>query len=138
MTFTTVLILYVVTFAVFMGLDYLGLSYLIKPTFERFIPDLMLDSPRLGPAAMFYAFYIVGVLWFVSVPAMTGDKSLVWVFGTAAFIGALGYGTYEFTSLAVMKDWTWTMTLTDFFWGIALTGTAATAGVAITRAVAPI
>ncbi|PTX55970.1 putative membrane protein [Litoreibacter ponti] len=131
----TIAILYISTFAVFLALDYLGLSYLIKPTFERFIPDLILDSPRLGPALMFYSFYIVGVLWFVSMPAMTGDKSLLWVFGTAAFLGALGYGTYEFTNLSVMKDWNWTMTLTDFFWGIALTGTAATAGVAITRSI---
>lgn len=130
-----IVILYVITFAVFLGIDYVGLSYLIKPTFEAEIPDLILDSPRLGPAVMFYAFYIVGVLWFVSMPALAQDKSLLWVFGTAAFIGALGYGTYEFTNLAVMKDWTWKMALTDFFWGIALTGTAATVGVASVRAI---
>ena len=131
----TYLILYGTTFAIFLAIDYVGLSYLIKPTFERFIPDLLLDSPRLGPALLFYAFYIAGLLWFVSVPALFGDKSLLWVFGSAAFLGAIGYGTYEFTSLAVMKGWSWTMVATDLTWGTLLTAASATAGVWVTRAV---
>ncbi len=129
----TLIVLYLSTFVIFMGLDYLGLSYLIKPTFERDIGPLLLDQFRIGPALMFYAFYIAVLLWFVSWPAMTEDKSLLWVLGNAALIGALGYGTYEFTSLAVMKDWTWTMTLTDFTWGTCLTAVAATGGVWIAR-----
>lgn len=41
----TLAILYVVTFAVFLGLDYLGLSYIVKPTFERNIEPLLCRSP---------------------------------------------------------------------------------------------
>lgn len=129
----TIAILYVVTFAVFLGLDYLGLSYLIKPTFEKDIKSLLLESPRMGPAVVFYAFYIFCVLWFVSWPAMQQNHSLLWVFGTAALIGAMGYGTYEFTNLATLKDWTWRMVATDFTWGTLLTGTSATIGVAVAR-----
>ena len=129
----TIAILYVVTFVVFLGLDYLGLSYLIKPTFEKDIKGLLLDSPRMGPAVVFYAFYIFCVLWFVSWPAMQQNHSLLWVFGTAALIGAMGYGTYEFTNLATLKDWTWRMVATDFTWGTLLTGTSATIGVAVAR-----
>ena len=122
----TIAILYVVTFAVFLGLDYLGLSYLIKPTFEKDIKGLLLDNPRMGPAVVFYAFYIFCVLWFVSWPAIQQERTLLWVFGTAALIGAMGYGTYEFTNLATLKDWTWRMVATDFIWGTLLTGTSAT------------
>ena len=129
----TIAILYVVTFAVFLGLDYLGLSYLIKPTFEKDIKSLLLESPRMGPAVVFYAFYIFCVLWFVSWPAMQQERTLLWVFGTAALIGAMGYGTYEFTNLATLKDWTWRMVAADFTWGTLLTGTSATIGVAVAR-----
>ncbi|MEQ8257256.1 MULTISPECIES: DUF2177 family protein [Roseovarius] len=129
----TIAILYVVTFAVFLGLDYLGLSYLIKPTFEKDVKGLLLDSPRTGPAVVFYAFYIFCVLWFVSWPAIQQERTLLWVFGTAALIGAMGYGTYEFTNLATLKDWTWRMVATDFTWGTLLTGTSATVGVAVAR-----
>lgn len=129
----TIAILYVVTFAVFLGLDYLGLSYLIKPTFEKDIKSLLLESPRMGPAVVFYAFYIFCVLWFVSWPAIQQERTLLWVFGTGALIGAMGYGTYEFTNLATLKDWTWRMVATDFTWGTLLTGTSATIGVAVAR-----
>lgn len=132
----TLVVLYIATAVVFLALDYVGLTYLIRPTFEKDIGHLLLENFRIGPALIFYAFYAGVLLWFVSWPAITEDKSLLWVLGNAALIGALGYGTYEFTSLAVMKDWTWTMVATDFTWGICLTATAATAGVWITRAVA--
>ena len=52
----------------------------------------------------------------------------------AAVIGAMAYGTYEFTSYAIMKDWHWQMVMTDTIWGTVLTGLSAWAGVAITRA----
>ncbi|WP_281967267.1 DUF2177 family protein [Roseovarius nanhaiticus] len=131
----TLLILYVATFAVFLGLDYIALTNLIKPTFEKDIAPLLLDNPRIGPAVVFYAFYVGVLLWFVSWPAMQADKSLLWVFASGALIGAMAYGTYEFTNLATLKDWTWRMVATDFTWGTFLTGTSATAGVAIARAI---
>jgi uncharacterized membrane protein len=130
----TLIILYALTFAIFLGLDILGLTFLIKPVFARDIGPLLLDSFRLVPAFVFYAFYIAVLLYFVSWPAITQDKSLVWVFLNAALIGAMGYGTYEFTNLATLKDWTAQMVATDFTWGVVLTGVSATVGVWATRA----
>ncbi|WP_295311615.1 DUF2177 family protein [Roseobacter sp.] len=129
----TLAILYIVTFAVFLGLDFMGLRYIVKPVFERDIASLLLDSPRLGPAVIFYAFYIGVLLWFVSWPAMQDGRALLAVFGSAALIGAMGYGTYEFTNLATLKDWTWRMVATDLIWGTLLTGVSATVGVAVAR-----
>jgi uncharacterized membrane protein len=129
----TVGILYILTFAIFLGLDFLGLSYIVKPTFEKDIKPLLLTSPRMGPAVVFYAFYVACLLWFVSWPAIQGENSLVWVFGSAALIGAMAYGTYEFTNLATLKDWTWRMVVTDLVWGTLLTGTSATLGVVGSR-----
>jgi uncharacterized membrane protein len=129
----TLIILYVLTFAVFLGLDVLGLTYLVKPVFSRNIDPLLLDRFRMIPALAFYAFYIAVLLYFVSWPAVLEDKSFVWVFANAALIGALGYGTYEFTNLATLKDWTPQMVATDFSWGVLLTGVSATVGVWATR-----
>ena len=131
----TIIILYCVTFAIFLGLDFLGLNFLIKPVFARDIGPLLLDSFRLLPAFVFYAFYIAVLLYFVSMPGLAQNKSLLWVFFNGALIGALGYGTYEFTNLATLKDWTPQMVATDFSWGVVLTGVSATAGVWITRVI---
>ncbi|WP_281992148.1 DUF2177 family protein [Sulfitobacter geojensis] len=128
------ILLYISTFVIFLGLDYLGLTNIVKPVFDRHISALLLENFRILPAFAFYAFYVGVLLWFVSWPAVTQDKSLLWVLGNAALIGAMGYGTYEFTNLAVMKDWTWDMVVTDLTWGTALTAVSATGGVYITRA----
>ena len=134
----TVVILYVLTLAIFLGLDFLGLSYIVKPVFEKDIGSLLLDRPRIGPAFVFYAFYVACLLWFVSWPALRSGNSLLWVFGSAALIGAMAYGTYEFTNLATLKDWTWRMVATDLVWGTLLTGTSAAIGVLGTRSISKV
>ncbi len=133
----TLVILYGATFIVFLGLDYFGLSYIVKPVFEKDVGPVLRDSILIGPALVFYAFYIAVLLWFVSWPALQNGHSLIWVFGSAALLGAMAYGTYEFTNLATIKGWTWRMVMTDLVWGTFLTGTAATVGVLITRTLAP-
>ncbi|MEM7473184.1 MAG: DUF2177 family protein [Pseudomonadota bacterium] len=131
----TYLFLYLATFIVFLGIDFFGLGKVVKPVFEKHIPELLLESPRIGPALVFYAAYVVGILWFVSVPGLAEDRSLLWVAGNASALGALAFGTYEFTSLAVTKGWSWEMVAVDVTWGTVMTGGSAVAGVAITRGI---
>jgi uncharacterized membrane protein len=84
----------------------------------------------LAPAALFYAAYIAGLLYLVSLPALkTGSPIIL----PAAVIGAMAYGTYEFTSYAIMKGWHPTMVATDLVWGTCLTAFSAWGGVALTR-----
>lgn len=125
---------YAVSFVAFLAIDYVGLSYLIKPVFERQIGHLMLDGFRAVPALLFYAFLVFVVMWFAGWPALAQGKSLLWVFGTGALIGAAAYGTYEFTSFAIMRDWTWQMVALDVTWGTVVTGATAAIGVGATRA----
>lgn len=125
-------VLYLSTAAVFLILDALMLGMVMKPLFSRHIGPLMLADIRMIPAAAFYLAYVAGLLYLVSVPALrTGAPVLI----PAAVIGAMAYGTYEFTSYAIMKDWHWQMVVTDTLWGTVLTALSAWAGVAITRAV---
>ena len=127
-----ILILYFATALVFLGLDVIGLRLLIRPVFERHVGDLLVDGFRLVPALVFYLFYVAGLIWFVSLPALRAEAPAQAALG-GAFLGALAYGTYEFTNLATLKGWSWSMLLTDLSWGIFLTGFAAWAGLMITR-----
>lgn len=124
-------VLFLSTAAVFLILDAIMLTFVMKPLFDRHIGALMLENIRLAPAAAFYLAYVAGLLYLVSVPALrTGAPVLL----PAAIIGAMAYGTYEFTSYAIMKDWHWQMVATDTIWGTLLTAVSAWSGVAITRA----
>lgn len=126
-------IAYIATFVVFLAADFVGLSYFIKPLFTRSIGHLMLEDFRVVPAFLFYAFLIFVVMWFVSWPALVEGRSLIWVFGSAALLGAAAYGTYEFTNYALLRDWTVQMVVVDLIWGTTLTGVSAAAGVAASR-----
>ena len=124
-------ILYVLTAVVFLVVDAIMLTFVMKPLFQQHIGALMLDGFRGGPAALFYAAYVAGLIYLVSWDGLkTGAPVLI----PAAIIGAMAYGTYEFTSYAIMKDWHWSMVAVDTSWGTVLTALSAWAGVAITRA----
>ena len=125
-------VLYLSTAVVFLVLDAIMLTFVMKPLFTQHIGALMLDGFRLGPASAFYAAYVAGLLYLVSWAALKqGAPVLI----PAAVIGAMAYGTYEFTSYAIMKDWHWSMVVVDVTWGTVLTAVSAWAGVTITRAV---
>jgi uncharacterized membrane protein len=125
------LTLYLSTAAVFLILDAIMLTLFMKPLFTRHIGPLMLTDIRIVPAGLFYAAYVAGLVYLVSLPALkTGAPVLL----PAAIIGAMAYGTYEFTSYAIMKDWHWSMVAADVTWGAVLTALSAWAGVAIARA----
>ncbi|GGE34264.1 hypothetical protein GCM10011360_22650 [Primorskyibacter flagellatus] len=127
------LTLYLSTAVIFLGLDAIMLKNVMRPLFETRIAPLLLDDLRLGPAAVFYLFYVAGVVWFVSVPALR-DNAPWQALANGALIGAMAYGTYEFTNYATLKDWAPRMVAADLAWGTVLTGTAALLGVLITRA----
>lgn len=122
--------LYLITAAVFFALDMIGIRWLIRPVFDRHIGDLLASPLRLGPAAVFYLFYIGGLLWCVSQPALNAGAPLQALVG-GMLLGALCYGTYEFTNYATLARWSLTQVATDLIWGTLLTGFAAWAGVAV-------
>lgn len=126
-----ILILYAVTAVIFLALDAVMLSLHMRPLFERALGDQVLADIRIVPAALFYLAYVAGLIYLVSFPALkTGAPIIV----PAAVIGAMAYGTYEFTSYAIMKSWSPILVITDVTWGTVLTAFSAWAGVALTRA----
>lgn len=126
------LTLYVATAAVFLILDAIMLSLVMKPLFTRHIGPLLAEPIRIAPAVLFYLAYVAGLVYLVSLPALKTGAPVVL---PALIIGLMAYGTYEFTSWAVMKDWHWSMVATDVTWGGLLTAFSAWAGVAITRTI---
>lgn len=122
--------LYVITATIFLVLDALMLRFHMAPLFQRYIGPHMLENIRVLPALGFYAAYVAGILYLVSWPALRVDGA---IFVPAVVLGLLAYGTYEFTSYAIMKDWTPQMVITDLLWGGFLTGVSAWGGAVITR-----
>ena len=126
---------YVVSAVVFLGLDAVMLRTVMKPLFARHIGDWLLESPRMGPAVVFYLLYVAGGVYLVSLPALAANAPTVALLH-GALLGALAYGTYEFTNLATLTRWSWTQVAVDATWGTVLTGVSLWLGVLAARAIA--
>jgi uncharacterized membrane protein len=126
------IVLYLVTLAVLMVLDFLFLGVLAKSFFVAEVGD-MLAEVKLVPAILFYLLYVVGVLIFVSTRATTPYSTLL----LGALFGLFCYATFDLTSLALLKHWSWAVAAVDISWGVVVTAISATAGLAVADVLMP-
>jgi len=123
---------YVVTLAVFCGLDFLWLGFVAKGYYQSQLGALLLDKPNIPVAVLFYALYVVGVLVFAVLPALdSGHWSRALLQG--ALFGFFAYATYDLTNLATLKGWSAGVALLDLGWGTLVTAVSATAGYLVAR-----
>ncbi|MGJ4936601.1 DUF2177 family protein [Bradyrhizobium sp. HKCCYLRH3083] len=120
-------ILYFATLAVLLGFDIPFLSIVAKGFFQSQVGE-MLGEIRPVPAVLFYLLYVVGVLIFVSGPLDATWRSTL-LYG--ALFGLFCYATFELTSLAMLKQWTWAVVAVDISWGVFVTAVSATVGLLI-------
>jgi uncharacterized membrane protein len=120
-------VLYLATMTVLLPLDFLFLGVLAKGLFVSEVGN-MLGEVRVAPAILFYLLYIVGILVFVN-----GSAAATWQ--SAALYGALFglfcYATFELTSMAMLKHWSWAVVAVDMSWGVAVTAISAAVGLMI-------
>jgi len=119
----------------FLAIDVVWIKSVMRPIFERNVRALLLETPRLGAAAGFYALYIAGIVYLAVAPAVVSGSWHVAALN-GALIGLLAYGTYEATNLATLKGWTFGMLAIDVAWGVSLTAATAVIGYAAFHSVA--
>jgi len=104
-------------------LDFIWLGNLAKPIYQRHIGSL-LGEPRWAAAALVYLLLVTGIVLFVLPHCKSTWQALLW----GGLFGAITYGIYDFTNLAILKNWNWAISLIDLAWGVfvcALTTVAA-------------
>lgn len=113
----------------FLLLDGVWLGLIARDIYRAQIGHLLAPDFRVVPAALFYLMYVAGVVYFAILPALASGRwqdALI----PGAVLGFIAYGTYDFTSWAVMRDWPAGITVLDLAWGTLLTMAAAATGAA--------
>lgn len=129
----TYVVAYIATAIVFLGLDALWIGKVALGLYRQDMGGQLLDKPNLAVAGLFYLFYIAGIVILAISPALAeGNWLKALLFG--AVLGFVAYGTYDFTNLSTLKDYTVRIALTDLAWGTALTAGSATIGYWIVKA----
>ena len=126
-------ILYLATFIVLIPIDFLFLGIVAKGFFTAEVGD-MLGEIRPAPAILFYLLYVVGILIFVSGSATATWQSTL-LYG--ALFGMFCYATFDLTSLALLKHWSWRVAMVDIAWGSLVSALSSTSGLLIANWLAP-
>ena len=107
---------YGIALVIFLILDGIWLGLVARTFYTSRIGDIMLDQPRWGVAAIFYAIYVMGIVYFA---VQAGLAQSSWT--TAAFNGALfgffSYLTYNATNLSVIRGYDGVVAVVDTLWG---------------------
>lgn len=128
------LIAYVSAAVCFGVLDFLWLGWAGKNFYRPAIGELLAPSFRGGPALVFYAIYIAGMVWFAVRPGLVGGTGAALLNG--ALLGGLAYATYDLTNQATMKVWPVHITIVDIIWGAFATAVAAAVATWVTMRIA--
>ena len=127
------LVLYLTTLVVLMVLDFLFLGVIAKSFFVSEVGD-MLGDIKLAPALLFYLFYVVGVVIFVS-GSTTANWQSTLLYG--ALFGLFCYATFDLTCLALLKHWSWAVAALDVTWGAVVTAVSSTTGLIVANWLGP-
>lgn len=132
MTITAYFVAYFCTALVFLTIDFIWLGVIAKDLYFSQLGHLMKEKVNMPIAAGFYLLYAIGIVIFAVGPALQNNQwSYALIYG--ALFGFFAYATYDFTNMATLKGWPYTLSLIDIAWGTFITGTSATAGFWLTR-----
>ncbi|WEZ83957.1 DUF2177 family protein [Rhizobium sp. 32-5/1] len=131
----TFLIAYAGTFTSLLIADAIWLGVVAKTFYRDQLGDMMLPSPNLAIAALFYVFFAGAVVLLAVLPGLkAGSLGIALVYG--AVLGLAAYGTYDITNLATLKGWPLTMSLVDMAWGTFVTAFSASCGFLVAKSLA--
>lgn len=119
----------------FLILDAIWLGLLAKQMYIDAYGNLLRMSggsmqPLWPAAVVVYIALIAGLVVFV-IPKANGQllPALLW----GALFGFVTYATYDFTSLAVLANWSLKVSIIDTFWGMFICGITSFVTVLLTR-----
>lgn len=111
--------IYLIALPVFLGIDIIWLGLIAKDFYSKQIGFLMNTNINWTAAIIFYLLFIVGLVLFVIMPALS-KKSWQKALLLGALFGLITYATYDLTNLATLKNWPLLVTFIDLLWGTIL------------------
>lgn len=127
--------LLIISMLVFFILDMTWIGYIAKGMyFKHYANWLRLENGSLLPVwwatVIIYALFAFATLTFV-LPLSQGSLLSAFFYGAA--LGLVIYGVYDFTGVAIFKDWPVMMAFVDWLWGTFLCAISATVTVYASR-----
>ncbi len=132
MTYTKMLISYLLTTLVFFAVDMIWLGLIAKNIYKKYLGALMSDTVNWVAALIFYLLFIIGIFIFVIYPSIekqSPGRALV----LGAIFGLITYATYDLTNYATLKGFPLNVVVLDLIWGTFITTVVSISGYYITK-----
>lgn len=113
--------LYAISATIFVLFDAVWLGLISKNLYATELKSLMTKDVKWGAAALFYAVFIAGLIYFVIAPALKAD-SMSSLALAGGFFGFVTYATYDLTNYATLKGFPLKITIIDLLWGTFVSG----------------
>ena len=126
MTTTKIFILYLLTVPVFFLIDMTWLGLVAKNFYRSQLSTLMRTDIIWWAAILFYFLFILGIILFAVMPAVSAG-SWMKALTLGAMFGFFTYMTYDLTNYSTLNGWPLTLVVVDILWGTLLSASVATA-----------
>ena len=105
---------------IFLIIDVIWLSFSVKSFYRPNIGDLLLETPVMWAAILFYLIYVIGLAIVIIEPSLDYQNTQKFLLKAFMF-GLVAYGTYNLTNMATIKGWSPNVVFVDMIWGGSLT-----------------
>ena len=105
---------------IFLIIDVVWLRFAVKHFYRPNIGHLLLDTPVMWAAILFYLIYVIGIAVVIIEPSLDYHNTSKFLFKAFMF-GLVAYGTYNLTNMATVKGWSTNVVFVDMIWGGSLT-----------------
>ena len=105
---------------IFLIIDVIWLSFSVKSFYRPNIGHLLLDTPVMWAAILFYLIYVIGLGVVIIEPSLNYQDTQKFLIKAFMF-GLVAYGTYNLTNMATIKGWSPNVVFVDMIWGGSLT-----------------
>lgn len=127
MELKTIILGYVLTFAVFIIVDLIWLGFIAKSLYAKYLGSFLTDNVNWIAAIIFYLIFVAGIVLFVVYPSVE-KESLLNAIVMGAIFGIVTYATYDLTNMATLKGWPLEIVIIDILWGAVLSTIVSVSG----------
>jgi uncharacterized membrane protein len=110
---------FIISLVVFFLIDMVWLGWVAKDFYAKQLKGKLKSPPNWTVAIGFYMLFMVGLNYFVVIPALL-EGSLVKAAVSGFLFGLMTYATYDLTNYATLKNWPRKIVVVDMVWGSVL------------------
>ena len=122
----------IISALIFLIIDVIWLSFSVKSFYRPNIGHLLLETPVMWAAILFYLIYVIGLAVVIIEPSLDYQNTQKFLIKAFMF-GLVAYGTYNLTNMATIKGWSPKVVFVDMIWGGSLTTFSSYFGILVAK-----